>query len=164
MTTTTTTTVTTAIDAPDLTAIAEHYAARLARPEPPPADKPWAGQSLSIGAAGVALLHVERALAGTGSWRHAHQWIASAVAGTVSANDHTGLYLGAPAIAFLLDAAATGAPDRYRGALVVLDQHVAALAHRRGKGRHEIAGIGFGDRDRHRARLADVQRHAEPAG
>ncbi|HEX7658265.1 MAG TPA: lanthionine synthetase C family protein [Pseudonocardiaceae bacterium] len=123
--------MTTAIDAPDLTAIAEHYAARLARPEPPPADKPWAGQSLSIGAAGVALLHVERALAGTGSWRHAHQWIASAVAGTVSANDHTGLYLGAPAIAFLLDAAATGAPDRYRGALVVLDQHVAALAHRR---------------------------------
>ncbi|SES45439.1 lanthionine synthetase C family protein [Actinokineospora terrae] len=94
-------------------------------------DEPWITQSLSKGAAGVALLHIERALTGDGTWRQAHRWITEAVTGQVSASDNAGLYLGMPAIAFMLDAAASGADDRYQHALADIDAHVLALAHRR---------------------------------
>ncbi|MEV0681714.1 lanthionine synthetase C family protein [Actinosynnema sp. NPDC050436] len=109
----------------------DRIAAQLAAPQPPPADKTWLPQSLARGAAGVALLHIERAHTGTGSWEQAHRWITAAVAGGASAADTNGLYLGAPALAFMLHAAATGTPDRYRQALADLDAPVAALAHRR---------------------------------
>lgn len=110
---------------------AERYAEQLDLPGPPPENEPWMPQSLTKGAAGIALLHIERAHAGTGTWRQAHRWIVTAVAGQVSATDTTGLYLGAPAVTLMLDAAAAGATGRYRGALADVDGHVAALAHRR---------------------------------
>jgi lantibiotic biosynthesis protein len=115
----------------DLTKAAERYAARLVLPGPPPEDEPWAPQSLTKGAAGIALLHIERAHAECGTWQQAHRWITNAVTGQVSAADTTGLYLGAPAITFMLDAAATGTTGRYRDALADIDGHVATLAHRR---------------------------------
>jgi hypothetical protein len=115
----------------DLAESAERHAARLMLPVPPSEDEPWAPQSLTKGAAGIALLHIERALAGCGTWQQAHIWIRSAVAGQVSATDATGLYLGVPAIALMLDAAAVGATGRYRDALAEVDGHVTALAHRR---------------------------------
>ncbi|GAA3436950.1 lanthionine synthetase C family protein [Kutzneria kofuensis] len=114
-----------------LTEIAERHAADVDLPEPPPDDEPWATQSLTKGTAGIALLHIERALAGRGTWRHAHRWITAAVAGHVSATDTSGLYLGAPAITFMLDNAASGTNDRYQAALADVDRHVVALAHRR---------------------------------
>jgi hypothetical protein len=43
-------------------------------------------QSLAKGASGNALLRVERALAGTGTWRDAHAAITAAVAGPVDAS------------------------------------------------------------------------------
>ena len=55
----------------------------------------------------------------------------NAVTGQVSATDTSGLYLGAPAITFILDAAASGATDRYQDALADVDKHVIALAHHR---------------------------------
>ncbi|WP_409495987.1 lanthionine synthetase C family protein [Amycolatopsis sp. cmx-11-12] len=115
----------------DLAAIAEWHTTNLALPKPRPEDEPWADQSLSKGTAGIALLHIERALTSRGTWRQGHLWITKAVTGQVSATDTSGLYLGAPAIAFMLDAAATGATNRYREALADVDGHVAALAHRR---------------------------------
>jgi thiopeptide-type bacteriocin biosynthesis protein len=101
----------------------------LAAPEPPPADRPWLAQSLSKGTAGIALLHIERALAGAGSWARAHAWITAAVSGPVSAADTAGLYLGLPAVAFMLDAASAG--GRYQAALADTDAHLARLAHAR---------------------------------
>ncbi|TDQ00651.1 lanthionine synthetase C family protein [Labedaea rhizosphaerae] len=112
-------------------------ATALATPPSGPADtRELAGreQSLDRGTAGIALLHVERALTGTGSWSTAHAWIRAATACDISAADDTGLYLGAPAIAFLLHAANSDNIDhagRYHKALSTLDAHVEALAHRR---------------------------------
>ncbi|TDC75700.1 lanthionine synthetase [Streptomyces hainanensis] len=93
-------------------------------------EDPSEAQSLATGAAGVALLHIEHAHAGSGSWRTAHRWITHAAAGDISAADTTGLFLGAPAIAFVLHAAA-GSSTRYHHALTTLDKHVHHLAHRR---------------------------------
>ncbi|GLF99271.1 lanthionine synthetase C family protein [Streptomyces yaizuensis] len=112
------------------TDLIEHLTERLAAPEPPPPDKPWAAQSLSHGAAGTALLHIERAHSGTGTWRQAHRWIANATAGEVSATETSGLYWGVPAVAFMLHAAA-GSSERYGHALAAIDRSVTALAHRR---------------------------------
>lgn len=123
--------MTLASTAPDIAETAELYAARLAQPERPPEAEPWAAQSLTTGAAGIALLHIERAHAGLGTWRQAAHWIREAVARPANITDNTGLYLGAPAISFMLNAAAAGDPGRYRGALAALAGHVASIAHRR---------------------------------
>ncbi|ASU85805.1 lanthionine synthetase [Nocardiopsis gilva YIM 90087] len=101
---------------------------RLSAPHPPNA--PGEGQSLAQGAAGTALLHIERAHTRQGTWDQAHRWITAATTGQVSAADTTGLFLGAPAIAFMLHAAAAGT-SRYADALSTVDHHVSALAHRR---------------------------------
>ncbi|WUM89037.1 lanthionine synthetase C family protein [Streptomyces sp. NBC_00322] len=88
-------------------------------------------QSLAQGAAGIALLHVERAHARLGPWSVAHRWITQASSGDVSAADTTGLFLGAPAIAFLLNTTPTAFNARYSDAWTTLHAHVTALAHRR---------------------------------
>ncbi len=87
-------------------------------------------QSLARGPAGTALLHIERARTGSGSWGTAQAHIRRAVAGPVDAAEHTGLYYGAPALAFLLHAAADGHP-RYRSARDTLDAHVLRLTRQR---------------------------------
>ncbi|MGH3929432.1 MAG: lanthionine synthetase C family protein [Pseudonocardiaceae bacterium] len=134
---------TSTISMTDLAESAERCAAHVTVPGPPPEDGSWVPQSLTKGAAGIALLHIERALAGCGTWQQAHLWIRRAVAGQVSAADTTGLYLGAPAITLMLDAAAAGATGRYRDALADVDGHVATLAHRRAGA--AMARIGAGE-------------------
>lgn len=89
------------------------------------------GQSLANGAAGIALLHIELALAGRGPWADAHAAIRRATASLVDAGDHAGLYYGAPAVTFMLHAAQTGGPPKYARELVTLDSHLARLARRR---------------------------------
>ena len=106
---------------------AEAIACRLAGPTPLPPDKPWLASSLTGGPAGISLLHSERARLGRGTWQSAHAWLKAASAGTVSAADNTGLYLGVAALTFALDAAS----ERYSAALADLDGHVRDLAHRR---------------------------------
>jgi hypothetical protein len=107
-------------------AVADSLAARLAVP-PPSGEN---AQSLADGAAGIALLHAERARTGTGCWEVVHAWLAAATAGGVSAAADSALYAGAPAIAFALHAAA-GQTSRYAEARAALDRTVAAIAHRR---------------------------------
>ncbi|MFD5317557.1 lanthionine synthetase C family protein [Streptomyces sp. NPDC127098] len=114
----------------ELAAITRKLTTRLASPRHHPGEEPGKAQSLATGSAGIALLHIEHARADTGSWRTAHAWIKHATAGDISAADTTGLFLGAPAIAFALHAAA-GSSARYRDALATLDKHVHHLAHRR---------------------------------
>ena len=90
---------------------AEAIACRLAGPTPLPPDKPWLASSLTGGPAGISLLHSERARLGRGTWESAHAWLKAASAGTVSAADNTGLYLGVAALTFALDAKATLPPS-----------------------------------------------------
>lgn len=111
--------------------VVERFAQHLAVPAPSPPDEPWMAQSLAQGAAGIALLHIERAYTGHGTWRQAHAWITSAVSSEISAADTTGLYVGAPAVAFMLHAASLGSAERYSDALKAVDAHVTELAHRR---------------------------------
>lgn len=93
-------------------------------------DEEAAQQSLTHGAAGTALLHIERAMAGSGSWDTARAHIQQAVVGPVDAAEHAGLYYGAPAITFLLHTASRAHPS-YRAACDSLYEHVLHLTRRR---------------------------------
>lgn len=117
-------------------AVVERLAAHLSTPTP--GEEPWLGQSLGEGAAGVALVHIERAHTGQGTWQQAHRWIKAMVAEQVSAADTTGLFLGVTAVAFVLAAAGTGngtgtgtGSSRYTEVRAGMDAHVTRLAHRR---------------------------------
>ncbi|QKZ20369.1 lanthionine synthetase C family protein [Streptomyces chartreusis] len=90
----------------------------------------WWPQSLAHGAAGVALLHIERARAGVGPWQRAHDWLACAAAGGAVGGPDAHLYYGAPALAFALHAAADR-PGQYARALAALDTHVTTLVQQR---------------------------------
>jgi hypothetical protein len=111
-------------------AMATAIAARLATPPTITGDRGrcWA-QSLTKGAAGIALAHIERASAGLASWQAAHAWLTTAASTGTSAADDAGLFAGVPAVAFAVHAA--GGAGRYTRALGKLDPHVTALAHRR---------------------------------
>ena len=111
-------------------ATVETFARHLARSGREDGQAPWSGQSLAEGAAGIALLHIERARTGAGTWQQAHAWITRAAAREVSAADTTGLYLGAPALSYTLHTAADPT-ERYQQARRTLDQHIHRLAHRR---------------------------------
>jgi lantibiotic biosynthesis protein len=88
---------------------------RLALPlaEPPKETEGWRHQSLSKGAAGVAILHGARAQTGHGSLTPAHAWLGRAVGAGIAGAPRTGLWFGAPAVAFAMAAAA---PCHYPGA------------------------------------------------
>ncbi|MGW5566710.1 lanthionine synthetase C family protein [Streptomyces tendae] len=124
-------------------AILEQYTAHLAEPPPPPPEEPWAVQSLADGAAGISLLHIETASRYGGSWRSAHRWITSAASGPISAADQTGLFLGAPAVGFLLTTVPPAYQHLYASARSILHQHIVDLANRRVDA--ALARIGRGD-------------------
>ncbi|MYU54493.1 MULTISPECIES: lanthionine synthetase LanC family protein [Streptomyces] len=112
-------------------AAAQEIAGQLTTPEPLPAELGWRTQSLSKGAAGVALLHIERAHTGEGSWQTAHSWVTAAAGDGVSAADDANLLFGAPALAFVLHAAGADGIVRYGPARTGVDAYVTALTHRR---------------------------------
>jgi lantibiotic biosynthesis protein len=116
---------------PSAAAAAEALARELAAPSTLLTTRPWLAQSLYQGAAGIALVHIERAHSGTGSWQSAHAWVTAAARGGVSAADDNGLHSGAPALAYVLHAAGADGIARYGSALATLDKHVTALTHRR---------------------------------
>jgi hypothetical protein len=121
------------VTAPSLSAAtaAEALARRLATPSTLPADSPWLAQSLYQGAAGIALVPIERAHSGSGSWQSAHAWVTAAACEGVSAADDSGLHFGVPALAYVLHMAGADGIARYSTALATLDKDVAALTHRR---------------------------------
>ncbi|WP_432156803.1 lanthionine synthetase C family protein [Streptomyces sp. bgisy153] len=85
-------------------------------------------QSLAHGPLGVALLHIERAHLGLTSWHAVHRQLA--VAGPLIDGEDASLFLGAPAMAYVLHMAA-GSTSRYVGALHTLDDIVASHIRRR---------------------------------
>ncbi|GHE98125.1 lanthionine synthetase [Streptomyces griseoluteus] len=124
-------------------AFLKQYTAHLAEPPPPPPEEPWAVQSLADGAAGISLLHIETASRYGGSWLSAHRWITSAASRPISAADQTGLFLGAPAVGFLLSAVPPAYQHLYASAHTILHQHITDLANRRADA--ALARIGRGD-------------------
>lgn len=83
-------------------------------------------QSLAGGAAGIALLHVERARTGHGDWETARTWLAEAASGSISAASNAGLFFGAPALALLFHIAASST-GRYGRTLAALDDATVNL-------------------------------------
>lgn len=98
-------------------------------PNSPPDDPAGhARQSLSRGAAGIALLHIENARRGTGDWATVHTWVKAATRHPVTGGERSSLYFGALAIAYLLALAARPA---YAAVMRDLDDRVAALIRSR---------------------------------
>jgi lantibiotic biosynthesis protein len=110
---------------PRLPAVSALATARLSLPSSVPGHP----QSLSRGAAGIALLHIERAAQGLGDWDTAHAWLAAASSAPVSASPRSSAYLGAPALAFALHGAARH--GRYARALAQVDHGVETLVRQR---------------------------------
>ncbi|MGM1058381.1 lanthionine synthetase LanC family protein [Saccharothrix sp. Mg75] len=87
-------------------------------------------QSLAGGAAGIALLHIERARTGHGGWDTAHAWLSAAVADELSAGPNAGLFFGTPALAFVVHTAVER-PGKLDRALRTLDAGTVELTRRR---------------------------------
>ncbi|SCD55619.1 Lanthionine synthetase C-like protein [Streptomyces sp. DvalAA-14] len=103
--------------------------APFASKEADPFETTAEAQSLATGAAGTALLPIERAQRGTDSWAEVHTRLAACTSDLV-ADEQASLYFGAPAVAFALHTAhvSTG---RYVGALDTLDAQITQLTRRR---------------------------------
>ncbi|MFJ8477020.1 lanthionine synthetase C family protein [Kitasatospora sp. NPDC094011] len=89
-----------------------------------------AAQSLAKGAAGQALLRIEQAATGHGSWNSVHAHLAEAMNGGVSAGPGMGLFYGAPAAAYAVHSATIG-PGRYQRAIRALDEAVETTTRAR---------------------------------
>src|SRR6266540_400955 len=79
----------------DALAAAGLIAARLADPQtidPTGAAGRGRPQSLAGGAAGIALLHIERARTGHGDWDTARSWLSAAAADDLSAGPNANLF------------------------------------------------------------------------
>lgn len=87
------------------------------------------GQSLAGGAAGIALLHIERTRSRHGDWPTAYAWLTAAARDDLSAGSNAGLYFGAPPLAFVTHAAADR-PGKLTRALADLDTSTTALTRR----------------------------------
>jgi lantibiotic biosynthesis protein len=119
------TTATSVITVPAAVAAASEVTATLASPGAVLPDgyrgdgRRWP-QSLAGGAAGIALLHVERARSGHGDWATARAWLAEAASGSITAASNARLFFGAPALAFLFHIAAEST-GHCRSTLAALD-------------------------------------------
>lgn len=122
-------------------AVSAYVADLLATPEH---GRAWAGerwwpQSLAQGAAGVALLHIERARTGDSSWGRAQAWLECAVTQGVDASLASHLFYGAPALAYVLDRAQSVRPE-FGPQLARLDAAVDRIvAERLGRARARLA-------------------------
>lgn len=92
-------------------------------------------QSLPGGAAGIALLHIERAHSGHGDEAIAHAWLRAAFTAPVTVAANANLYAGAPALGFAVHAAAAPA-GRSKRTLATLDQAVANITRARLEAAH----------------------------
>jgi hypothetical protein len=100
-------------------------------PATPAGTARFPAQSLARGSAGTALLLVERALAGTGSWRDAHAAVTAITAAPVDAGRRACLFYGVPALALVVHAARADGRDRYEGTARALRDHVNRVARQR---------------------------------
>lgn len=118
---------------PKALAAADAIANQLANPPIIPTANTATGrgrpQSLAGGAAGIALLHIERARGGNGDWPTAHAWLSAAARDDLSAGPNAGLFFGAPTLAFVTHAAADR-PGKLTRALADLDTSTVVITQR----------------------------------
>lgn len=133
-------------------AVAKTVADRLADPgiaTTLAAGRTWWPHHLAHGAAGIVLLHAERAAAGLGPWQRAHDWLAYTSRAPITTGPASHLNYGAPALAFTLATVAAHQPRAYRATLHSLDAVVAQDTQRRADAAHRRLSAG------HRPVLAD---------
>ncbi len=122
-----------------MTTTAHAVLARLAEPlltPPESASAKW-GQSLAKGAPGITLLHIARAATADGSWDTVHAWIAACLRRSVLSTPGTGLYFGAPALAYVLRTAARLGPRDYEHQITALDATIDRMTERRLAAAHD---------------------------
>ncbi|WP_283139316.1 lanthionine synthetase C family protein [Rhizohabitans arisaemae] len=113
---------------------ADHIAQQLHAPPPTGVYTP---SLTGDGAAGVALLHIERALA-DGGWAPAHHWLTAAVGNGLAIRTGSGLYHGVAAIAFALHP--TSAHPGYAAARATCDSAVQTITRRKlHQARHRLS-------------------------
>lgn len=95
------------------------------------ADTAIPAQSLARGMAGTALLRIEQALNGTGTWAGAHAAVTAAATGPADASPRASLFYGVPALAFVLHAARADGQPRYQAAVTTLEARVERIARQR---------------------------------
>ncbi|MFI5495255.1 lanthionine synthetase C family protein [Actinoplanes sp. NPDC051859] len=128
----------------DSGAVLEHAARQLTDPAVvrPSPDGRIGPQSLAGGAAGIALLHLERAAAGTGDDATARTWVRAAAAGPVSAGPNANLFHGAPTLALMLHTAA-GVLGGYQHTFAAVDERTTALTRDRLAAAHDRIDRGL---------------------
>ncbi|MEW2081091.1 lanthionine synthetase C family protein [Streptomyces sp. NPDC005283] len=99
-------------------------------------------QHLAYGPTGIALLHIERAAAGAGSWQRAHDWLAAATQQPFTSGPDSHPFYGAPALAHALACAAEHLPGAYQRARETLDQQMSADVLRRLTAAHRRIDAG----------------------
>jgi len=107
----------------------------------PDTTKQWWPQSLAGGAAGIAMLHIERARAGLSSWDAACAWLKTVTGSDIQTGAPGGLFEGGPAVAFAVNAAAD-VPGKYAQAITSLDGYVTLLTRRRLRAAHRRIADG----------------------
>lgn len=117
----------------DALSMVDDLAERLADPQ---AVYPHGGtgrtrpQSLLGGAAGVTLLHIERARSGHGDWETVRTWLSYAARDELSTGHNATLFYGAAALGFLTRSVAD-TPQRCPTALSSLDMNTIAVTRQR---------------------------------
>lgn len=110
--------------------IAEEIADLLADPVTTSRVSTAPPHSLAAGAAGIALLHIERAHTDASAWPTAHRWLTAATSVDLHANENASLFYDVPALAFVLHTAAHGT-THYQTARQMLDAATVALTSTR---------------------------------
>ncbi|MFI5803348.1 lanthionine synthetase C family protein [Streptomyces sp. NPDC051561] len=118
----------------DHLAVSDAVADLLATPDTAPVPRDTTTghrQQLAYGPLGIALLHIERAASGRGSWQRVHDWMATATARPVTSGPDSHAFYGAPALAHTVACAANHLPGPYQRALDKLDTQLTADVTRR---------------------------------
>jgi hypothetical protein len=120
--------------------IADRLADELAVPPQPGGHLPdWWPQSLAHGGAGIALLHIERAATGRGPQSRAQHWLRFVTTGELSIGSNAALYYGAPAVEFVMHAAAPHLPGLATHNLPTLEKATnRVIDHRLEAARHRL--------------------------
>ncbi|GAA3304775.1 hypothetical protein GCM10020295_56770 [Streptomyces cinereospinus] len=99
-------------------------------------------QHLAYGPTGIALLHIERAAAGLGPWKRAHDWFAAAARQPFTSGPDSHPFYGAPALAHAVACAADHLPGAYERARDSLNQRMSADVRRRLEAAHRRIDAG----------------------
>jgi len=114
--------------------LVDAIAAQLANPDTVPLGSRTLSsnrQHLAYGPPGIALLHIELAANGLGSWQRVHDWLAAASRQPLTSGLDSHPFYGVPAFAHALACAADHLSGSYQRALDVMDRQITVDVGRR---------------------------------